>query len=252
MTSMKSGASWRKIIELEEVESTNQYLSDLTGCQDVEHGTVVSAVFQSAGKGHGDASWESEPGKNILASIYLKEPCIPVEKQFYLSKVVSLAISDMLKPLCPGTMIKWPNDIYIKDRKIGGILIENTITGRKLMSSVIGIGLNVNQEHFPSIIPAPASVILESGKPADVRILLKLLIKCLRERYDKLCQGEYGDIDRDYLGNLYRYRTESRFQSGKRIFLATITGVRENGELELRTRKGTVKTYSFKEVQYMP
>ena len=249
---MKNNREWQVRIELKVVHSTNQYLFDLTECQDVEHGTVVSAGFQSAGKGHGDASWESEPGKNVLASIYLKEPCIPVEKQFYLSKATSVAIRDVLKNICPGTRIKWPNDIYVGDRKIGGILIENTIEGTRIRSSVIGIGLNVNQEQFPAFIPRPASVLLETGNICDVKMLLENIVNSLRARYDQLCRGEYEGVNQEYLGNLYRYMEECTFREGKHTFVATITGVKENGELELKTMEGAVKGFSFKEVQFVP
>src|SRR4030042_59335 len=202
---MSKKGAWQVRIELKEVPSTNQYLFDLTECQEVEHGTVVTATFQSAGRGHGNATWESEPGKNRLASIYLKEPCIPVEKQFYLSKATSIAISDVLKNICPGTRIKWPNDIYAGDHKIGGILIENTVEGTRIRSSIVGIGLNVNQEQFPAFIPRPASVLLETGNICDAKMLLEDIVRRLRARYDQLCQGEYESIDQEYLGNLYRY-----------------------------------------------
>lgn len=248
---MSRKKAWQVRIELKEVHSTNQYLFDLTECQDVEHGTVVSAGFQSAGKGHGDASWESEPGKNILASIYLKEPCIPVEKQFYLSKATSIAIRDVLNNMCTGIRIKWPNDIYVRDRKIGGILIENTVEGTRIRSSIVGIGLNVNQEQFPAFIPRPASVLLETGNICDIKMLLENIVSRLRARYDQLCQGEYESIDQEYLGNLFRYGEECTFRDGKHTFVATVTGVRENGELELKTREGVVKRFSFKEVQYV-
>jgi BirA family biotin operon repressor/biotin-[acetyl-CoA-carboxylase] ligase len=248
---MQSDRGWKNIIELEEVHSTNQYLHDLTVCQDVEHGTLVTAGFQSAGKGHGEATWASESGKNLLVSVYLKEPCIPVEKQFYLSKITSLAIRDVLKSICPDTVIKWPNDIFIRNKKIGGILIENTIVGRKLMSAIVGIGLNVNQEHFPAFIPPATSILLETGEPEEISGLLNLLVNALKERYGQLCQEEYDKINREYLGNLYKYKEESKYKAEKHIFLATITGVKESGELELKTGEGTVKTYSFKEVQYI-
>jgi BirA family biotin operon repressor/biotin-[acetyl-CoA-carboxylase] ligase len=248
---MTTGA-WTKIIELDEVSSTNQYLYDLTVCQDVIHGTVVSAAYQSAGKGYGDASWESEAGRNILASIYLKEPCIPVEKQFYLSKVTSLAIRDILKAFCKETRIKWPNDILVRDHKIAGILIETIIEGKDLKSAVIGIGLNVNQEHFSPHIPAPTSLMLETGQGADVKRLLQVLINCLRDRYEQLCRGEFNTIDLEYLANLYRYGEQTVFRESGHQFKATITGVRESGELELKVLSGGVRTYAFKEIQYGP
>ena len=248
---MKKNIIGSKRVLQDEVQSTNQSLSVLTGWQTVVHGTVLTAGYQTTGKGHGRNSWESERGKNLLLSIYLEPGFLPTEKQFYLSKLAALAIRDTVKSLCPEVTVKWPNDIYVGNRKIAGILIETSIEQVSIKTAIVGIGLNVNQEHFSQELPNPGSLILETGKACDLTIMLDDLLDHMQEWYDRLSGMELDLINKTYLENLYKYQTETRFKDNDREFRARITGIMESGELVLETEEGQVEVYSFKEVEYL-
>ena len=238
------------IIELESVDSTNLYLSNLTGCQDVEEGTVVRASYQSHGKGHEGAQWESRAGMNLLFSILLRPDFLPVESQFYISKVISLALRDFVAGCCDEVRIKWPNDLYAGGRKIAGILIENTVENTGIRHSIVGIGLNVNQDSFSPEIPNPTSLRIETGREFDLQEVLTGLLRSIEKRYAQLESGGIDRIDSEYLGCLYRYLEESEFIADGGRFIATITGVLGSGELVLMVREGQTRTFSFKEVSF--
>jgi len=246
----------KNIIELDRVSSTNLYLADLTGWQDVEEGTIVRTGYQTEGKGHGQAQWESEEGRNLLFSIFLKPAFLPFTSQFYISKAVSLALRDVLSEFCSDARIKWPNDLYIRDLKVAGILIENTIEDMDIRDCIIGIGMNVNQVSFPESLPNPTSLKLETGKDLDLSHVFQRIILRLNDRYAQLQEQQFELIDREYLQHLYKYMTETDFtESGGSAkkgssFQARITGVLDSGEIILQTLDGEEKTYTFKEIEY--
>ena len=246
----------RNIIELESVSSTNLYLADLTVWQDVEEGTVVRTGYQTEGRGHGEAHWESEAGRNLLFSVLLRPAFLPVTNQFCLSKAISLALRDMLAEFCSDVRIKWPNDLYIRDMKIAGILIENSIEGTLIKDSIAGIGLNVNQVSFPEGLPNPTSLQLEIGKDIELSLVFNRLISRLNERYAQLQEQQFETIDKEYLLYLYKYMAETTFtESGgtgksRSSFQARITGVMDSGEIVLQTIQGQSRAFSFKEIEY--
>jgi BirA family biotin operon repressor/biotin-[acetyl-CoA-carboxylase] ligase len=250
---MKPG---RKIIDLECVISTNLYLADLTGWQDIEEGTVVRAAYQTGGRGHGKAVWESEAGSNLLFSVFLKPSFLPVTSQFYLSKIISLALKDVVGEYCSDARIKWPNDLYVRNLKIAGILIENTVVDSRIRDTIAGIGLNVNQERFPGTLPNPTSLRLETGRQLELSRIFDRLLSSIDEWYARLKEKQYESIDKEYLRYLYQYMTETTFtevpedaKTGS-TFCARITGVLESGEIVLQTLQGETRTYSFKEIEY--
>ena len=146
------------------LESTNSFLKQIIHSKEVKNGTIVSTKHQTTGRGQRNNVWESERNKNILMSFVFFPNNIPAENQFIISKAVSLSILDLLLKYKKNVKIKWPNDIYIDDKKIAGILIENSLRGSEISNSIIGIGLNINQTFFSNKLPNPTSLKLETNK----------------------------------------------------------------------------------------
>lgn len=226
---------------------------------------TIRTDYQSAGRGQAGNSWESEDGKNLLFSSLLR--CdVWASEQFYLTMLVSVAMVDMLAQYLPqeGLCIKWPNDIYYGDKKLSGILVENTLMGGRVAYSVVGIGLNVNQREFRSKAPNPVSMQQITGKEYDVQVLLEDYLKVLEHRMNVPTQM----LKETYLGHLYRrigwfpYMerevdvTPTNIVSAgepteKPVFLAEVEDVTAMGELVLRTESGEKKTYHFKQIRFV-
>ena len=238
------------IIYLNEVLSTNVELKRLSSIEDLDEGLTISAYSQTAGKGQSGSPWESEPGKNLTFSTILYPDFLPVKKSFLLSQVISLSIKDVLDGIIPDVTIKWPNDIYFRDKKISGILIENEIEGSVLKSSVIGVGLNVNQEHFISEAPNPVSLKQITGKDTDLDELLKKILIYLDIRYSQLKNKREESIISDYTLSLYRKNGYHTYVDADGSFEGIIENVAEDGLLTLRKKNGELKSYYFKEVSF--
>ncbi len=237
----------------DKLRSTNEYaISILSKSKPIE-GTVISTHFQTAGKGQIGSQWLVAPGKNITLSVILYPNFLPVPQQFSLSQAVSLAVVDFIRHFVSPALVKlkWPNDIYIGDKKSTGILIQNTIAGTRLQSSVIGLGINVNQVNFPAALPNPTSIALESGKDNYVLDdLKKLLFSCLEARYLQLKAQQWDRISTDYHASLYRLNEIHPFQSANgQIFSGKITGVTKQGLLKITTG-GEALTFNMKEVTF--
>lgn len=239
-----------EIIELDTVQSTSAYLSNIADT--ANHGTVVTAREQTAGRGQRGNSWEAEPGKNITLSLLIKPEGLHPSKQFVISQAVSIAIVTMLDRFIPTeeVSIKWPNDIYVGDRKICGILIESTITGTIVNRCIVGIGLNVNQEHFVSDAPNPVSLrqLLPSAR-FDVRTLSHSLANNVIDRVQHTLNGNY--CAKEYFSRLWRregwhpYRDNIR----KADMYARIDSVAPSGLIALTDRAdGITRNYAFKEI----
>lgn len=240
-----------KIFEYAEIDSTNEEMSRLLGRGDLEEGTVVRAGYQSAGKGHGGNTWSSERDKNLLFSILLKPRALRPEAAFHLSRITSLSIVGTLDRHSIGSSVKWPNDILVGSRKIAGILIENSISGSRISRSVIGVGLNVNQERFDPGIPAPTSMFLEKRCQFDMNLLLEDFRSVLGEWIRLLLAGDIGHIMKAYHDRLYLLGRTARFAAGGREFSGKIRGVLPGGELELELNGGRVQRYAFKEIELL-
>ena len=156
------------LIHLEETDSTNKYLNELCNKQCVEELTTITADFQTSGRGQRGNSWESEAGQNLMFSFVLYPTFLKARRQFLLSQIISLAIKEELERYVSNISIKWPNDIYWKDKKICGMLIENDLTGVHISRSITGIGINVNQETFCSDAPNPVSLKQINGQSYDL------------------------------------------------------------------------------------
>jgi BirA family biotin operon repressor/biotin-[acetyl-CoA-carboxylase] ligase len=236
------------LICLDTIDSTNNYLKKLCGTSMVEEGTVILAEFQNSGKGQGKNSWHSEKGENLLAS-FLFKPSINPSHHFAISVFISLGISDTLSQYGIVSEIKWPNDIYAGNKKIAGILVENSIMGNTLFQTIAGIGLNINEKYFPADIPNPTSIYLESKNELPVKEVLNDLVTNLWKRYKLIKENRYQDLHDEYNARLYRKNKVSGFRVEKDTFQATIIGVGKSGELQLMTGDGTIKDYLFGEVQ---
>ena len=239
------------IIRKDQVPSTNTLAMDLLKDKDLPEGTVIWADDQTQGRGQRGSSWESEAGKNLTFSTILYPHFLKIEDQFLISKVASLAIIDFLSKYIQCTKIKWPNDIYVKNDKIAGILIENSIISSQFDYVIIGIGLNINQVKFSAEIPNPISLKTFSGTEYSVETVFKELSDKLGNRYKQLIDYEIDTLNSDYLSHLYRYNEFFQYQHGQEVFSAKITGFDPFGAIVLETEKGDIRTFGFREVEYI-
>ena len=184
-------------IKLDKVDSTNSHLTQLCSEKNIPEGAVVITQQQEQGRGQRGTNWQSEAGKNITLSILLKPTFLKPEEQFALSKTISLGVLDFISSIYL-SKIKWPNDIYIDDKKVGGILIENSVSGNSISHSIIGIGINMNQEKFSEELPNPTSLKLISGKEFNLEDCLEQLCSTIEKRYLQL-RNHPKEVDSDYL-----------------------------------------------------
>lgn len=242
------------IIELDETTSTNRFTSELLGKDKLPDGTVIMACYQNCGKGAGDNKWESEVGKNLTISIVLYPIFLPLERQFMLNKMVSLGVYDMICKLVNNPLkvkIKWPNDIYVENKKISGILIENAIIGNTFQHSIFGIGININQEVFYSNAANPVSLKNITGKEFDLKHCLKLLCACIEERYEILRSDGSDLLDDDYISALYRKGESALYVYKNEMISAIIIGISVEGMLILETMDKKIIECDFKEIVYI-
>jgi len=230
----------RKIIHIDETDSTNRWLREQGGEDDV----VVWADYQTAGRGQGKNTWESERGKNLLFSMLLHPWNIPANRQFAISMQVSLAICEALGERIGDLSIKWPNDIYWRNAKICGILIENRLKGNHICDSIVGVGLNVNQRQFHSDAPNPVSLWQICEQTTDREQLLNDILKALDRYWDK-------DVKAQYLSMLYRHKGFHPYADKAGVFMAEIMDVEDDGHLLLRDEEGKERRYAFKEVSFI-
>lgn len=239
------------IIRLEVIDSTNNYAISQIKTNDLPDGTVFLTAEQTAGRGQMKNTWESEPGKNLLFSVVLYPSFLEIRQQFILSKVVSLGIYKALNKYVNGLKIKWPNDIYVGDKKLGGILIEHSIMGSKLHSSVIGVGLNINQYAFYSDAPNPVSLSMLTNQHFDCDQILTEILKSIDEYYLKLRMGLNAEIDQEFLRALYRLNEIHAYRTKDGLFNGEIVGINEIGQLQIRAVYGDLLTFHFKEVEFL-
>ena len=233
------------------MDSTNLEMSRLMEAEDLSEGTVIRADYQQAGRGHAGNSWESERGQNLLFSLLLKPGFLDPSRAFHLSRITSLALHETIDSQCDGVKIKWPNDLLAGDRKMAGMLIENTILGNAISHSILGIGINVNQTVFDPSIPAPTSLKIEKGCHIDRSGLLEAFMDSLERWYRLLFSGGEEKIMGAYREKLYRLGTPAWFHTAEGDFRARIIDVRPSGEIVLASEGGDMLTYGFKEIAYL-
>lgn len=248
---MKNRIIGKQVVSLLSTDSTNDYARQMLEGDHPREGLVIIAGEQKKGRGYGQNTWYSGRGKNLLFTVILYPEFLAANQQFLISKAVSLGIYDYLSEYISDVSIKWPNDIYVEDRKIAGMLIENDLVGSALKDSIVGIGLNVNQEYFPEEIPNPVSLLQMIEKKLPLKKELRKLCGYLDKRYGMLSRGHVDKINREYHSNLFRLNQMSWYQSQERSFRAKIVGVSDYGQLILENEAGKTLEYNFKEVEFM-
>ena len=242
-----------RMIELDEVDSTNNFLRHLD-TPDNQSMTLVTAEFQSAGRGAATNSWESEKGKNLLFSLRVWLSNLPARRMFAVSEVAALAVRDALNAFAPGFRIKWPNDIYFEDSKVAGILIENDLQGSQIRSSTIGIGININQRRFLSDAPNPRSLADIVGYDVERRNVLEQFMERFTHYLQQVEDGKDDALDglhEHYKEGLYRRNEEHKYSDEMGVFCAKLIDVEQSGHLILLDKEGNRRRYEFKEVKYI-
>lgn len=265
-----------RMIELDAVDSTNNFLRQLD-LQGDSRTTLVTAEYQQSGRGAGTNRWESEPGANLLFSLRVLPKCLPAKRMFALSEAAAMAVWRSLDltfqrmkegpdegetkakevgEACGGEgfSVKWPNDVYFADSKVAGILIENDLQGLLVRSSVIGIGLNVNQRRFVSDAPNPRSLCQIVGHEVDRRAVLREFMTCFMHFMTVLDEGTDAALDtlhEHYKKHLFRWGEKHKFADGMGEFCATIVDVEPSGRLILMDEEGQRRRYEFKEVRHI-
>lgn len=231
--------------ELSEVDSSNNYAMQRVQAHLAGHGTTWFAHYQNAGKGQRGKLWNAEPRQNIMMSSIIEPNTLSIENQFVLNAAMALACFDFFnKYAIDKTSIKWPNDIYWGDRKAGGILIENVLSGETWKYSVVGIGININQTLFPKALRNPVSLKQITGKTFNVIKLAKELCRYLDSRWNKLLATPFDELLKEYCCHLYRLNEEASFKSQNAILKGLVKGVNEKGELLIETNKQSVIAYN--------
>ncbi|RHJ82463.1 biotin--[acetyl-CoA-carboxylase] ligase [Parabacteroides sp. AM08-6] len=245
---MKSEHDIPRIIRVEETTSTNNYLRELSSREALAEGSLVVADFQTSGKGQVGNTWESEAGKNLMFSLLLYPDFLPANRQFLVSQIAALSVKETLEMYVDCVAVKWPNDIYRKDKKICGMLIENDLSGSYLYSSVIGIGINVNQQVFRSDAPNPVSLAQITGKEYDREEILQRFLRIFFNYYSLLLQEKQSEIRTAYMATLFRNEGFWPYKDEKGPFCARIHAIEPTGHLILELPEGELRRYAFKEV----
>jgi BirA family biotin operon repressor/biotin-[acetyl-CoA-carboxylase] ligase len=240
-------------IKLKTIDSTNQYAEQLLTKHLVKVETIILADEQTSGKGQGDNIWESEPGKNATFSLILFPFFLSPENQFLLNKSITLGIIDFLNSLSLGqkVSIKWPNDIYAGNRKMGGILIQNTICGREFESSIAGIGLNLNQVKFHPLLQNPVSLKQITGKSYNVEEVVNNIVDSIDERYQQLKRGSFETLGRDYQEHLFRIDEWKDYIVNKKVIKGKIKGVDDNGFLKVEIKNGVELCFQHGDIDFV-
>ena len=241
---------------LHEVPSTNTYAMNLLRNVNPIEGTVVFTDHQTQGKGQRGAVWTSKIGQNITASVILKPHFLALSDTFYLSKISALAVYDVLTDILHGShydiKIKWPNDIIVDGKKIAGILIENNFNANSVQHTVIGIGLNVNQEEFVDFERAATSLKMLLDKEFDRNEVMKMLFWKLEKWYFKLKEQKFDVIDEYYLKCLFGLNEVLSFEDAENNrFEAKVAGVSKSGKLRLDLNNSNAREFEVKEVKFL-
>ncbi|MCC8424427.1 biotin--[acetyl-CoA-carboxylase] ligase [Mucilaginibacter sp. UR6-11] len=242
----------QNLLTLKEVDSTNNFLKNLlSNSKPLPEGTVIMAETQFAGRGQQNNKWHAEPGKNLTFSVLLKPSFLAIADQFDLTRAISLGVYDALYPLLGDQLkIKWPNDIYYGDKKLGGMLIENLLQGNQLKSAIIGIGLNINQENFPDGAGNATSIKQILQKDYDLQAILADICNNIEAYYLNLKAGKTDLIRNTYLTRLYGFNEIKRFKVSEVEFEGKIIGVKENGLLVIN-QNNKESTYNLKEIKFL-
>lgn len=237
----------KNYIYLDKCASTNSYLLDVLSSRNIAEGSLVFTDYQFSGRGQQGNTWLVEPNVNLTFSLVLMPKWLKPTEQFYLTKLVSVSLIQLLNSKKNGFEVKWPNDIYFEGKKVAGILIENSIQKSEITQSVIGIGINVNQKDFQ--IDKADSLINILDSNLDRKKLLEEFCERLEANYLKF-KSDFKSFDRLYLDNLYRRGEIHWFESNDGKFEAEIIGVSNIGKLKLKIKDELIE-YAMKEVVFL-
>jgi len=243
----------QNLIKLTRVDSTNNFLKNLLSkSEPLPEGTVIMADDQFAGRGQQEGVWKAAPGKNLTFSLLLKPAFLSPAHQFLLNIMVSVAINQVLTRILGNDVkIKWPNDIYFQNKKLGGILIENNLTGNVIKTAVIGIGINVNQSSFEEDLADRAcSVFQILQKNVNLTSLLAEICREIEGLYLALRAGKHNNMEQNYVNELYRLHTLAPYRKNNEVFEGMITGVTETGLLKMDIN-GQTHQFNFKEIVFL-
>lgn len=241
-----------KRIRLDHTDSTNHYLQSHKEGNECDADIVaVTAEYQSDGHGQGSNNWESERGKNLLCSLLVRPKGVKAAAQYVLSMGAALSVMDALAAYTADISVKWPNDIYYKDRKICGILITCSLSGAYVTDCICGIGLNINQTCFTSDAPNPISLAQIIAAETDREAVLNRIIEAFKRYLERIDCGDYRFVSSLYKASLYRKDGFHTYRDSHGLFEATIDDVKDNGHLVLKDRTGQRHTYAFKEVTFI-
>jgi BirA family biotin operon repressor/biotin-[acetyl-CoA-carboxylase] ligase len=240
-----------KLIKLDAIDSTNEFLKGLSNKQEVQNFTVVTAETQLKGKGQMGAKWDSESGKNLIMSVLVSNFLFEIEDVFNLNVVVSLAVINVLEAYgIPELSIKWPNDIMSANKKIGGILIENSIKGDGTITSVVGLGLNINQIQFENLPRASSLAVICNSNFDKDEILFQIVTKL--EEMIPFYNENATSIWEDYSKKLFKIGVPTAFSDeNNQNFMGIITGVSSIGKLQIQLEDDSICEYNLKEVQML-
>ncbi|WP_255036841.1 biotin--[acetyl-CoA-carboxylase] ligase [Lacihabitans soyangensis] len=240
----------KNLIFLPSCHSTNDIANEIIQNKEFIDGTVILTDHQTAGRGQRGNAWESNIGQNILMSLIVKTTFLSLEKSFDLSITVAVSVLEALQTLgIQNTSIKWPNDLYINEKKTGGILIENSISGNKMSHSIVGIGINVNQTKFENI--RATSLCLELKQEQVSReIIVEKICESIESNLELLKSGSFKKIKEKYLLNLFGKDQLRVFKSEKGIFEGEIVGISDQGHLKIISQNEE-KYYNIKEIEYL-
>lgn len=212
---------------------------------------LLTADYQTAGRGQRGTTWEARAGANLLFGFVFHPVTVPVAKQFLLSEALALAVRSALSTYTDGVVVKWPNDVYWHDKKICGMLLEHTVNGSTIATTLTGVGINVNQADFRSDAPNPVSLCQIVGHEVDRAEVLTKVVDEFTCRYKMIQVKAYEQVHDEYRRHLYRGQGLHLYRDEKGMFRASIESVSPMGVLRLRKSDGTLHSYAFKEVAFV-
>ncbi|MDN3690661.1 biotin--[acetyl-CoA-carboxylase] ligase [Cyclobacterium jeungdonense] len=234
---------------LTDCHSTNESAVSRLRSGKAKEGTVILTHNQTQGRGQRGNRWHSKPGMNLTFSMVFKPDFLSVDRQFLLNMAIALGVQKALCRLVSGINIKWPNDfLSAEGKKIGGMLVENTLSGNRIVASVVGIGVNVNQHEFS--VPEATSLANLSGKAYSLDQLLEILLVSVEDYYLKLKSGEQEIIQKEYLSQLYRFGTWASYEDDE-VFTGKIVDVGIHGRLIITKQNGTIASYDLKQIRFI-
>ena len=240
------------IIKLNAIDSTNDFLKDLTRNQLVDNFTTVVAQKQTKGKGQMGATWDSEEGKNLIMSILVKDVLQNVDEIFHLNVAIALSVLQVLQDFkVPNLSVKWPNDIMSDHKKIGGILIENSFKSDTKIESIVGIGLNVNQKQFENL-PKASSMAVITSTEFDLDMLLNKIIFQIKKNCSWILSNQSDKLWKEYHNHLFKINVPMAFEdANQNKFMGIIQGVSSEGRLQVILEDDSIKSYGIKEIQIL-